>query len=172
MSMCELGQQPHDAACRAGICEVQLSGLLGGWARRQVPHWEFLEEIFCCAVEKSIHTDKCPDYLHNSSSSFPLCLLSWGSKVFHLAESKRATLPFVSHRNSTELCTQYHHSFSFIFFIPLQCVQLWTQTDHLCNFYPCIAECEAWGHVTHDCSQLIIRFFCQVSVLVKESFIP
>lgn len=116
MSMCELGQQPHDAACRAGICEVQLSGLLGGWARRQVPHWEFLEEIFCCAVEKSIHTDKCPDYLHNSSSSFPLCLLSWGSKVFHLAESKRATLPFVSHRNSTELCTQYHHSFSFIFF--------------------------------------------------------
>lgn len=71
---------------------------------------------FCCAVEKSIHTDKCPDYLHNSSSSFPLCLLSWGSKVFHLAESKRATLPFVSHRNSTELCTQYHHSFSFIFF--------------------------------------------------------
>lgn len=117
MSMCELGQQPHDAACRAGICEVQLSGLLGGWARRQVPHWEFLEEIFCCAVEKSIHTDKCPDYLHNSSSSFPLCLLSWGSKVFHLAESKRATLPFVSHRNSTELCTQYHHSFSFFFFL-------------------------------------------------------
>lgn len=115
MSMCELGQQPCDAACRARICEVQLSGLLGGWARRQVPHWEFLEEIFslCCREVRSTQINAQIIY-KIAHLAFP-SVFSWGSKVFNLAENARATLPFVSHLNSSELCTQYHHSFCFIF---------------------------------------------------------